>query len=74
MLNATVDKYAYATLRPNAGSTVTIRSLDYHTISKYDLDQPLVYDGQLDLVKAAYKRAVKKGYRFYSYGDAMLIV
>ena len=28
----------------------------------------------LDLVKAAFERAVKKGYRFYSYGDAMLIV
>ena len=28
----------------------------------------------LDLVKEAYERAVKKGYRFYSYGDAMLIV
>jgi S-adenosylmethionine:tRNA ribosyltransferase-isomerase len=28
----------------------------------------------LPLVKEAYSRAVEKGYRFYSYGDAMLIV
>jgi S-adenosylmethionine:tRNA ribosyltransferase-isomerase len=27
-----------------------------------------------DLVMKAYKHAIKKGYRFYSYGDAMLII
>ncbi len=26
-----------------------------------------------ELIMKAYKRAVEKGYRFYSYGDAMLI-
>ena len=53
VLNATVDKYAYATLRESSEPGITIRSLDYHTIAKFDLDQPLVYGGQLDLVKAA---------------------
>lgn len=56
VLNATVDKYAYATLMVTGDRTITIKSLDYHTIAKYDLDQPLVYDGQLDLVKAAIRR------------------
>jgi len=56
VLNATVDKYAYATLRITGDPTITIKSLDYHTIAKFDLDQPLVYDGQLDLVKAAIRR------------------
>ncbi|MGE5221400.1 MAG: GHMP kinase [Omnitrophica WOR_2 bacterium] len=56
VLNATVDKYAYATLMLTGDRTITIKSLDYHTIAKYDLDQPLVYDGQLDLVKAAIRR------------------
>jgi S-adenosylmethionine:tRNA ribosyltransferase-isomerase len=27
-----------------------------------------------DLIMKAYKKAVKDGYRFYSYGDAMMIV
>ena len=56
VLNATVDKYAYATLRQTAERTITLKSLDYHTIAKFNLDQPLVYDGQLDLVKAAIRR------------------
>jgi D-glycero-alpha-D-manno-heptose-7-phosphate kinase len=56
VLNATIDKYAYATLRASGDQAITIKSLDYHTIAKYDLDQPLVYDGQLDLVKAAIRR------------------
>jgi S-adenosylmethionine:tRNA ribosyltransferase-isomerase len=30
--------------------------------------------GGVDLVREAYREAVAKGYRFYSYGDAMLIV
>ncbi|MGA1795043.1 MAG: tRNA preQ1(34) S-adenosylmethionine ribosyltransferase-isomerase QueA [bacterium] len=29
--------------------------------------------GGYDLIMSAYRRAVEKGYRFYSYGDAMLI-
>jgi D-glycero-alpha-D-manno-heptose-7-phosphate kinase len=60
VLNATVDKFAYATLRPSQEPTITIQSLDYHIISQYDLDQPLVYDGKLDLVKAAIRRLTQQ--------------
>jgi D-glycero-alpha-D-manno-heptose-7-phosphate kinase len=56
VLNATIDKYAYATLRPNDESSIKIKSLDYQTIAKFNLDQPPIYDGQLDLVKAAIRR------------------
>ena len=30
--------------------------------------------GGIDLIKRAYKHAVEREYRFYSYGDAMLII
>jgi D-glycero-alpha-D-manno-heptose-7-phosphate kinase len=77
VLNATVDKYAYATLRVTDDHSVTIKSLDYHTIAKFDLDQPLVYDGQLDLVKAAIRRLngpvlspANQGFELYLHTDA----
>lgn len=56
VLNATVDKYAYASLHPTDDHSITIKSLDYSMIAKFDLDQPMLYDGQLDLVKAAIRR------------------
>jgi len=77
VLNATVDKYAYATLRVTQDHAITIHSLDYHTIAKFDLDQPLVYDGKLDLVKAAIRRLngpflqhYAEGFELYLHSDA----
>ena len=77
VLNATVDKYAYASLRVTEDHSITIRSLDYQTIAKFDLDQPLVYDGQLDLVKAAIRRLngmaaqpAGDGFELYLHTDA----
>lgn len=77
VLNATIDKYAYATLRESDDQAITIKSLDYHTIAKYDLDQPLVYNGQLDLVKAAIRRLngtaglqAQRGFELYLHTDA----
>jgi D-glycero-alpha-D-manno-heptose-7-phosphate kinase len=73
VLNATIDKYAYATLLPAEDGTITIRSLDYHTIARYDLDQPLVYDGQLDLVKAAIRRLSATGLQSTHSGFELLL-
>ena len=77
VLNTTVDKYAYATLRLTSEPSITIKSLDYHTIAKLDLDQPLVYNGQLDLVKAAIHRLnsaapdlPRQGFEIYLHTDA----
>ena len=76
VLNATVDKYAYASLRVTNDHAVTIKSLDFHTIAKFDLDQPLVYDGKLDLVKAAVRRLTgennhaPRGFELYLHTDA----
>ncbi len=76
VLNATIDKYAYATLRVTDERAITIKSLDYSTIAKFDLDQPLVYDGQLDLIKAAIRRLngpsarADEGFEIYLHTDA----
>lgn len=53
VLNATIDRYAYATIVCNDQSELVVRSLDYNLTQAFDLEEPAVYDGQLDLVKAA---------------------
>jgi D-glycero-alpha-D-manno-heptose-7-phosphate kinase len=55
VLNATIDRYAYASLTCDGRQDLAVRSLDYDLSTQFDLEQPLVYDGQLDLVKSAIK-------------------
>ena len=57
VLNCTIDKYAYSTLehRPNGKNAVTVHSLDYNLSVNYEKPEDLVYNGELDLVKAAIK-------------------
>lgn len=56
VLNVTIDKYSYATLQLSGAPHITVQSLDYDVIAKYDVDKPLPYDGRLDLVKAVINR------------------
>jgi D-glycero-alpha-D-manno-heptose-7-phosphate kinase len=55
VLSTTIDKYAYSTLRLRDDAMVTLTSLDYDVVAKYQIDQPVTYDGKLDLVKAVVK-------------------
>lgn len=55
VLNATIDRYAYATLTGNGSRELVVQSLDYNLTTRFDLEQPPIYDGKLDLVKAAFK-------------------
>jgi D-glycero-alpha-D-manno-heptose-7-phosphate kinase len=55
VLNATIDRYAYSTLVSRGQRELVVQSLDYHLTRRFDLEQPAVYDGKLDLVKAAFK-------------------
>ncbi|MEA2273986.1 MAG: D-glycero-alpha-D-manno-heptose-7-phosphate kinase [Solirubrobacteraceae bacterium] len=56
LLNATIDRYAYATLRPRDDDSILIRSLDYGVETDFAVSEPLVLDGKLDLAKAAIRR------------------
>ena len=51
VLSTTVDKFAYASLRPRADDRLRIRSLDYDIVANYHRSK-LDYNGELDLVKA----------------------
>jgi len=54
-LNVTIDKYAYASMRITEEKILTVQSLDYDILAKYEIDDPLPLDGELDLVKAVIK-------------------
>ena len=50
VLSATINRYASATVVPG-GKSLTVRSIDYDQSVSYGVDDPFVYDGQLDLAK-----------------------
>ena len=53
VLSSTIDRSAYVTLHPRSDSRVSIRSLDLGWAVDYRLHEEPVYDGVLDLAKAA---------------------
>ncbi len=56
VLNATINRYAYGTLRPRADDQIKIESADFGIAVDYESREQLVFDGKLDLVKAAIRR------------------
>lgn len=52
VLSTTIDKFAYATLRPRADGRLKVHSLDYDLVADYRMGCKLAYDGELDIVKA----------------------
>lgn len=56
VLSATINKYAYGTLRPTQDNQIRIESVDFGLALSYELQDQLIYDGKLDLVKAAIKK------------------
>lgn len=73
VLSATIDKYAYASLRLRDDKNITVQSLDYDIVAKYHVDDELAYDGELDLVKAVLKNMCREngqGLDFFMHSDA----
>ena len=73
VLSATIDKYAYGALQLRDDRSITVQSLDYGIVAKYDVDGELPYDGHLDLVKAVLRNmnnGNKQGLGFFLYSDA----
>jgi D-glycero-alpha-D-manno-heptose-7-phosphate kinase len=56
VLSATIGRYAYGSLTPRTDRRVRIESVDFGVTAEVALDQELVYNGELDLVKAAIGR------------------
>ncbi|HTO91265.1 MAG TPA: hypothetical protein VMJ70_09055 [Candidatus Sulfotelmatobacter sp.] len=71
VLSATINQYAYASLRPRRDSKLTLASLDYDLVARYDHPRRMRFDGQLDLIKAVIKAMkVKRGVDLWVHSDA----
>lgn len=61
VLSATIDRYAYGSLVPRADRMVTVESVDFKTTAEMSLDNEILCDGSLDLIKAAVRRFGQDG-------------
>src|ERR1700742_4360366 len=53
VLSATINRYAHGVMRPRTDGIVSVESLDLGTALQYGASDPIEYDGELDLIKAA---------------------
>lgn len=72
VLSTTIDKFAWATLRPRRDNRMTIHSLDYNVVANYHMKgRKLAYDGELDIVKAVANHfKPKSGFDLFLHSDA----
>ena len=71
VLSATINQYAYGSLRPRRDSRVTLASLDYDVVAKYDHPRRMRFDGNLDLIKAVVRSfKVRRGADLWVHSDA----
>jgi D-glycero-alpha-D-manno-heptose-7-phosphate kinase len=56
VLSATIDRYAHGSLIPRTDRMVSIESVDFKTTAEMKLDNEILCDGSLDLIKAAVRR------------------
>jgi D-glycero-alpha-D-manno-heptose-7-phosphate kinase len=71
VLSATIDQYAYASLRPRRDSRLMMASLDYDIVARYDHPTRLRFDGNLDLFKAVVRALkVRRGLDLWVHSDA----
>jgi D-glycero-alpha-D-manno-heptose-7-phosphate kinase len=56
VLNAAISRYAYGTLRPRGDGDITIESLDFGLELRFGAGDPITFNGELDLIKAAILR------------------
>lgn len=76
VLNATIDLYAYCTLKPSTNGKIQIHAIDRNECFVCDSEECLPIDGKLDLHKGVYNRLVKDfnlrplSFDLYTYSDA----
>ncbi len=72
VLNATIGKFAYATLKPRKDNKIIIHSLDYKSMLTSHTSKKFRLDGNLDLAKSIVNRIkkIQKGFEMWTHCDA----
>lgn len=73
VLNATIDSFAWGSLRPRQDKRIGIESADLGLNVEFSVTEELKMDGQLDLAKAAIKRLGaldSQGFNIFLHSDA----
>lgn len=71
IIGSTINKYAYCSILPKEDDEIVVHSLDFDMTVKYNAKENYVYDGKLDLVKAALNALdINQGCEVYLQCDA----
>lgn len=71
IIGSTINKYAYCSISPREDDQIIVHSLDFDMTVKYNTQENFVYDGKLDLVKAALAvMGIREGCEVYLQCDA----
>lgn len=71
IIGSTINKYAYCSIIPKEDDEIVVHSLDFDMTVKYNTRENYVYDGKMDLIKAALKcMDIRQGCEVYLQCDA----
>ena len=70
VLSATINRYAYGALAPRADNQIGLESVDFGLSLNYPADEEIVFDGRLDLAKAAIRKLGRGGYDLFLHSNA----
>lgn len=71
IIGSTINKYAYCSIVPRKDDEIIVHSLDFDMTIKFNAKENFIYDGKLDLVKAAMKAMnISQGCEVYLQCDA----
>lgn len=70
VLSATINRYAYGALSPREDANISLESVDFGVALNYGADDPILFDGSLDVAKAAIRKLGRGGYDLFLHTNA----